>query len=346
MSPRDDFRTAVLQRDGGLCVVCKQPAADAHHILNRNLWGESGGYDRDNGVSLCEEHHLQSEKSLITPSFLRKSAGITTIALPPGFDFESEYDCWGNIKAPNGHLFKGPLFETEGCQKALSLILGSFLPYLKYPKIFHVPWSPGLQNDDRRHPDMACFEGLEIVGTIKMDGENTSMYPPTDKQPGGYIHARSINSGHHESRAWVKALHGQIAADIPAGWHISGENLYAKHSIHYHNLKSYFYLFSVWDEQNRCLSWGDTEEYAELLGLETVPVFYRGVWNETAVSAAFEGFKQKSSDEVEGYVIRIAGSIPYAMFQRHMAKWVRPGHVQTSEFWMNQKVIPNELRNP
>ena len=154
--------------------------------------------------------------------------------------------------------------------------------YLKYPKILHVPWSPGLQNDDRGHPGMDRFVGRRVVATIKMDGENTSMYPPSEDQPGGHIHARSVDSEPHPSRTWVKAFHGQIASEIPFGWHLSGENLYAKHSIHYHNLDSFFYLFSVWDEQNHCLSWEETEEYAKLLGLITVPVFYRGIWNQEA----------------------------------------------------------------
>jgi len=42
----------------------------------------------------------------------------------------------------------------------------------KFPRIYHVPWSPNLQNDDRRHPDMSIFEGREVVVTEKMDGEN------------------------------------------------------------------------------------------------------------------------------------------------------------------------------
>jgi len=343
MSSRDDFRTAVLLRDRGLCVVCGEPATDVHHLLNRNLWGESGGYDPDNGVSLCEKHHVLAEQSFLSVEALRDLAGISHVVLPPDFDPQHEYDCWGNIALTNGHSIKGPLFNTEGCQKALSYKLGSFLPFLKFPKIFHVPWSPGLQNDDRKHPDMDCFGGLEIVATIKMDGENTSMYPPSGGQPGGYIHARSVDSKHHESRAWVKGLHAQIAGDIPPGWHLSGENLFAKHSIHYHNLKSYFNLFSVWDDQNRCLSWDETVEYAALLGLTMVPVFYRGIWDASSVTSAFEAYQRDSKDPVEGYVIRVVGSIPYAKFQRSYAKWVRAGHVQTSEFWMTQPVVPNEL---
>ncbi|MEL7307213.1 MAG: RNA ligase family protein, partial [Pseudomonadota bacterium] len=40
-----------------------------------------------------------------------------------------------------------------------------------------------------------------------------------------------------------------------------GENLYARHSISYNNLPSYFMAFSVWNELNQCLSWQDTKQF-------------------------------------------------------------------------------------
>jgi hypothetical protein len=35
-------------------------------------------------------------------------------------------------------------------------------------------------------------------------------------------------------------------------------------------------VFSIWNEQN-ALSWDETVEWAELLGLFTVPVLWRGI---------------------------------------------------------------------
>ncbi len=114
----------------------------------------------------------------------------------------------------------------------------------KYPKTLHLPHSPGLQNDDRLMPlidVLENFNGKEIILTEKLDGENTSMY--IDR-----IHARSLDSGHHPSRSWVKSLHGQIKEMIPNGWRIVGENCYAHHSIFYDNLETYFYVFAIFDE--------------------------------------------------------------------------------------------------
>lgn len=49
---RDDFREFVFKRDNHKCVVCGEPAVDAHHILERRLFHDSGYY-LDNGASLC-----------------------------------------------------------------------------------------------------------------------------------------------------------------------------------------------------------------------------------------------------------------------------------------------------
>lgn len=204
--------------------------------------------------------------------------------------------------------------------------------YYKYPRTPHLPWSPGATSDDIYVADTAIFERREVVVTLKMDGENTTMYRD-------HIHARSLDSKHHPSRTWVKNLHGAIAHAIPEGWRLCGENLFAEHSIRYEALPSYFMLFSVWDEQNRCLSWEETVEWAALLDLTNVPVLYRGVWNEATVRAiALDATTQ------EGYVVRTAAGFAYQDFGKHVAKWVRPSHVQTDQHWMNRPVVPNGLQ--
>jgi hypothetical protein len=214
----------------------------------------------------------------------------------------------------------------------------------KYPRTYHVPWSPGTSSDDRILPNTNHFKGLEIIVSEKLDGENTSMYSD-------HIHARSLDSKHHPSRNHVKALHGRIAHEIPPGWRICGENTYALHSIHYRSLTSYFYVFAIYDDKNQCLSWDETVDYANMLGLVTVPVLYRGIWDEQIVRACWTGVSTASpSDGQEGYVVRIAKDFPYdaqdeGLFSKFTAKYVRKGHVQTSQHWMEQEVVPNLLRD-
>jgi hypothetical protein len=205
----------------------------------------------------------------------------------------------------------------------------------KYPRTPHLPWSPGATSDDRILTTTAHFEGKDIVITEKMDGENCTIGPD-------YVHARSLDSRVHQSRAWVNKLAGDIGYQIPDGWRLCGENLYAQHSISYEKLSSYFLLFSVWDENNHCLSWKDTEQIASMLNLKTVPVLYEGPWDVEEVQNIFNG-ESKHGGVAEGYVVRNAGSFAFADFDKNIAKFVRKGHVQTDTHWMQQKIKPNKL---
>ena len=123
---------------------------------------------------------------------------------------------------PNGSRIKGELFGDESVQKVLrdGAVAGQFQKYVKYPRTYHLPWSPGATDDDRVLTDEeleANFVGRMVVVTEKMDGENTTMY-------NDYIHARSLDSASHPSREWVKNLHAQIQWQIPDGWRICGES--------------------------------------------------------------------------------------------------------------------------
>jgi hypothetical protein len=201
----------------------------------------------------------------------------------------------------------------------------------KYPRTPHLPWSPGASPDDLLLDSLDCFSGREVVITEKLDGENTTLYSEG-------LHARSIDSRHHPSRDWVKSLHGSIRHLIPAGFRVCGENLYARHSIAYEGLRSYFYVFSIWNQDNLCLGWDETLEWSELLGLEVVPTLLRGRWDEAATRAlALDSSRQ------EGYVVRTTAAFAYDDFGRRVAKWVRTGHVQTDEHWMFSEVVPNRL---
>jgi len=202
----------------------------------------------------------------------------------------------------------------------------------KYGRTFHFPWSVGATNDDKIMKDVSGFYGEEVIVTEKMDGENSTMSRH-------YIHARSLDSADHESRHWIKGLWGQIRYDIPEGWRICGENLYAKHSIEYNDLPSYFMVFNIWNEENVCLSFDETIQWCQLIGVEHVPVLWRGIFDEKFVRS----FELDYSKQ-EGYVVRATKSFEYDDFERFVGKNVREGHVQTNEHWMFQKIVPNKLK--
>lgn len=339
---RDEFREAVFARDDHECVICGTLAADAHHIIERRLWAD-GGYYLENAASLCRQHHIEAEMTVVSCEKLRAAARIVSIALPPHFDRSKRYDKWGNVLLANGQCVKGELFWEESVQQILATggVLGQFTPYVKFPKTVHLPWSEGI--DERTDQVLSTedlrdtFEGQEVVVTEKVDGENTSFYPD-------HMHARSLTSRRHPSRSWVKNLHARIAHEIPQGWRFCGENMYAEHSIHYRNLPSFFLLFAVYDEKNICLSWDDTVEYSSVVGLSIVPVLYRGPYDEERIKACYTGDSMFSESTQEGYVVRLAGQIRWSCHRLSMAKFVRKGHLQTSRGWMFRQVVPNELR--
>lgn len=335
---RDQFREQVFARDKHKCVFCDKPAVDAHHILERRLWPD-GGYYLENGASVCEEHHLACERTLISVERVREACGITKPVLPPDLYSDQVYDKWGNVILPNGQRTKGPLFHDESVQKVLKEgnVLILYTNYVKYPRTYHLPWSPGLNDDDRALTSLDHFVGERVIVTEKMDGENTSLYRD-------YYHARSVDSKNHPSRNWAKALHAQMAHEIPEGWRLCCENLYAEHSIKYSNLESYVYGISIWDHKNNCLSWDDTTEWFSLFGLPIVPVLYDGVWDERAVKAVYN--EKTDWNAREGYVVRLARSFSYAEFKKAVAKYVRSNHIQTTKHWMmGQAITPNKLKS-
>lgn len=335
---RDVFRESTFERDKHKCVICGAKAQDAHHIIERRLW-DDGGYYIDNGASLCGPCHIKAEQTTLSVEEIRDAAGITNIVLPEHLYVDQQYDKWGNPIMDNGRRLIGELFYDESIQKILKAgnVLDEFDEYIKYPRTYHVHYSKGTK-DDKTLKDDSQFVGKEVVCTIKMDGENTTMYP-------NYIHARSINSGPHESRNWVKGLWAQKAWQLSKGQRLCGENLYAKHSVEYNDLPSYFMAFSMWYNLT-CLSWDETKFYCDLLEIDMVPVLYRGIYDREKIIELYN--KEWKGKGCEGYVIRVADEFQYKDFRYNVGKFVEPEFrvlVNSSHgHWMSQKIVPNKLK--
>lgn len=215
---------------------------------------------------------------------------------------------------------------------------------MKYPRTPHLPFSPGASSDDVFLSDLSRFEGLEVVVTEKLDGENCGMSRER-------IHARSENSPSRAPwRSMVNRIWSEVRHDIPDSWKLFGENMYAVHSLRYECLPSYFILFGILDEENNTiLSWDETEQWASLLGLEVAPVIWRGVFNEKTLRGIIppktSAFATGTPAAPEGVVIRVASAFNADEFGSSVAKWVRPNHVQTDEHWTRtwEKLGTNRL---
>jgi RNA ligase. len=327
---RDAFRESVFARDGHKCILCKSPAVDAHHVIERRLFPD-GGYYLSNGASVCESCHLRCEATLVSCEEVRAAAGIKQLVLPPHLyaDAEQAYDKWGNPILPNGQRLRGELFDDASVQKVLAPVLHLFTNRVKYPRTWHLPFSPGMHDDDRMIESTAHFVGQRVVVTEKLDGENTTIYRD-------YVHARSLDYAPRVDRDWVRALAARIGYELDEDYRVCGENLWGTHAIKYTQLPSYFMVFSLWDGL-KCLPWDDTKDWAALLGLQTVPVLFDGIWDENLIRKLHQ--KRRGVDESEGFVVRLAGSFHYRDFRHAVAKYVRAGHVAGSHAYTTKRIF-------
>jgi len=202
---------------------------------------------------------------------------------------------------------------------------------MKYIRTYHLPYSPSISNDDKVLDNIDCFNGKIVVYTEKLDGECTSM---TNQG----VHARSETSVAHLSQSWIRKLHGEIRWRIPKGIQIVGENLYAKHSIFYDKLSTFFYVFAVIQNDETFLSYADTIELCNTLSLTYVPVLYVGEFHTDFKLPT----KSAYGDTIEGYVIKSIDSFKVKESSQNIAKWVRPNHVQTDKHW-KEIWTPNKL---
>lgn len=204
----------------------------------------------------------------------------------------------------------------------------------KYGRTYHLPWSPGATNDDKIMHDVDRFFGAsdDKVVTEKMDGENTTIWS-------GGTHARSPDGRHHPSRDWMKAYAAGISPQLDPVERIVGEYLYARHSIAYEALPTYFMGFA-WIIDGAFQSWDDTVARFAQLGIQPVPVLARGDLSKADVE---ELTHKLDLETQEGLVVRDAGAFHEDEMGVRMAKYVREGHVQTDTHWMHAQIVKNGL---
>lgn len=207
---------------------------------------------------------------------------------------------------------------------------------MKYPRTYHLPYSPGATKDDKRLQGnwFDFYNGKEIVITSKLDGENTCM-------TANDVYARSHGAPTRSpwsQNLWdpQEGLYCKIKPYIGKNEEVFGENLYGEHSIHYDRLPSYWHMFAVNNGVN-WYSWNDVETMAKIMNVLTVPVLWRGVvTSENELKTLVDYYVIQPSvygSTREGVVVRVADEFHIDDFSHNVCKWVRPNHVQTDEHW-------------
>lgn len=208
---------------------------------------------------------------------------------------------------------------------------------MKYPRTYHLPFSPGATSDDKMLHDgwFDFYKGKEVVFTEKLDGENTAMNCVD-------VYARS--HGAPTRSPWSRnlwdpsdGLYWKVKNLIGPNETIYGENLYGEHSIHYQALTEYWHMFAA-NDGNLWYSWDDVKDFAEILKVAHVPELYRCVVRTENEVKEIVGWLMDYSSQYgwcgkEGIVMRTVEGFPIMEFPKHVCKYVRANHVQTDEHW-------------
>ena len=207
----------------------------------------------------------------------------------------------------------------------------------KYPRSWHLSYSEKKSGDDKTHKDDFHFNGVDVVVTIKMDGENTTIY-------NDHSHARSLDSKNDsEDRRWIDTLRkSKIEGNIPNSYRICGENMFYKHTCYYDDLESMFYAFSIWDN-DICLSWDETKLWCGLLDLKIVPVIYEGIYDKNTIYKSFS--KYLKDKNTEGFVIRKRDEFTLDEFPYSLSKYVKKDFIIPSEHWRYSAKTMNKLKS-
>jgi hypothetical protein len=105
----------------------------------------------DNRATVCEDHHRQCEMTTLSCAEVRDAAGIAQVVLPSYAYDDVEYDKRLSPIVADRMRLKGPLFYDRSVQKVLAAgdMLRLFSQYVKHPRLSHLPWSEGINSDDR-----------------------------------------------------------------------------------------------------------------------------------------------------------------------------------------------------
>lgn len=206
----------------------------------------------------------------------------------------------------------------------------------KYPRTAHLPFSPGVGEDDVVAGILPRLLQGDVIVTEKLDGGNCSVFQ-------GKVFSRSTaDETSHPSFGPVKQLFARLSTLLDdSELQLFGENMFGIHSIEYDYLHSCFYLFAVRNVRaKRWLSWDEVTDVADRLGLQCVPVLCRRKFAslgelQTAIEKAMLAKSHCSLGTVrpEGFVVRAVEGFCDGDFEHKTAKYVRKGHIQTDSTW-------------
>jgi hypothetical protein len=197
----------------------------------------------------------------------------------------------------------------------------------KYP---HTPYAPWCEYDDidlsdgnRRlsYGELMSYFDQEVVALVKLDGECCGIERHR-------AHARSLDGKPAGSR--VKPVIAGVQANMPETFKVWAENLEKPHIIKHHQDLVAFNIF----DGEMALSFDEFVEWADLLGLPTPDVIYRGIFDVKVLKKLSSSI---DTDKQEGFVVRKAKPFCFDDFGLSVFKYVTPEFkrkLKVAEHWL------------
>jgi hypothetical protein len=213
---------------------------------------------------------------------------------------------------------------------------------MKYPRTFHLPWSPGGTKDDKKMKSVDSLLNREIIISEKLDGSNSCF------ETSGVFARSHGQAPKHASFDLLKQKYYNLQNFIKPDEQIFLENCFAVHSITYEELSDFCFVLNI-REKNLWLSQEQVEQRARELNLKSAPVLFKGTIKSSLelekLTSHLSSLPSIYGGEREGVVVRVSDSFLDKDFSHCVAKWVRKDHVQTDEHWMNKAIVKQKFKN-
>lgn len=248
----------------------------------------------------------------------------------------------------------------------------------KYPRTQHLEGSALQEGDnDLSQIPFSEVKGKYLVLEEKMDGANSAISFVGDKlmqQSRGHYLTGGPRERHFDLfKAWASVYRQQLFELLGERYIMYGEWLFAKHTIYYNSLPSYFMEFDILDTETgefldtetrkqmlskydfihsvKVLKFGEFKTLSDLTCLITPSYFIEGDHiNQLSKKTEQSGYKVEQviketnpSNLMEGLYIKLEEN--GRVCGRY--KYVRPDFLQTvfesDSHWLDRPIIPNDL---
>lgn len=147
---------------------------------------------------------------------------------------------------------------------------------ITYPKTKHLRGSKGVYEDDQTL--LSELEGYHVVIEEKLDGSEVSIhFGSWDNLVARHRNNPTLGQEFDQFWPWVFERANDLYERLKSRYVLFGEWLYAKHTVFYDRLPSYFMAYDIYDqEEERWLTTAARLDLLDGLDIHHVPVLFEG----------------------------------------------------------------------